>query len=316
MKQKRLSLGIDTSNYKTSVAVVDEEGNILYNSQCFLYVKEGERGLRQADAFFQHVKKLPELMEEVFSLPGIRENIASISVSTKPRPIEGSYMPVFTAGEAFARTLSSSLGIPLYEFSHQEGHIEAVRFYSKFKDTSRLVTFHFSGGTTECLLADFDMNSFEIVGGSKDLAYGQVIDRIGVSLGLMFPCGEELDEIATFANYKEKKLTKIKVDDCFVNLSGLETQAQRLIGTIPADQLVCEVFDKISASILDMLLQIKEKYSVNDFIFAGGVSSSGYLRSYLRNHIPEGINIAFGEPKLSQDNAVGIALLGGKNIWL
>lgn len=316
MRQKNFSLGIDTSNYKTSVAVVDDEGNILYNSQNFLYVKEGERGLRQSDAFFQHVKKLPDLMEEVFSLPDIRENLACISVSTRPRPVEGSYMPVFMAGEAFARTLSSSLNVPLYEFSHQEGHVEAVKYYSEFKNLNKLVTFHFSGGTSEALLVDIANSSFEIVGGSKDLAYGQVIDRVGVSLGLPFPAGEAMDEIALFGNYNEKKLSKIKANDCFVNLSGIETQAQRLIGEIPADSLVTELFERIAISILETTLQISKKYSINDFLFAGGVSSSAYLRTYLRNHLPKHIRIAFGEPRLSQDNAVGIALLGGKNIWL
>ena len=316
MNQKKLSLGIDTSNYKTSVAVVDDMGKILYNSQSFLYVKEGERGLRQSDAFFQHVKKLPVLMEEVFALPDIRENFACVSVSTRPRPIEGSYMPVFMAGEAFARTLACSLDVPLYTYSHQEGHIEAVKYYSNFKDSNRLVTYHFSGGTTEALLVDFNSNEFQLVGGSKDLAYGQVIDRIGVSLGLQFPCGEELDEIAIFGNYREKKLSKIKVNDGFVNLSGIETQAQRLIGEIPADHLVSELFNKIAHSILETTLQISKKYMINDFLFAGGVSSSGYIRSYLRNNLPKDINIAFGDAKLSQDNAVGIALLGGKNIWL
>lgn len=309
-------MGIDTSNYKTSVALVDEDGCILYNSQNFLYVKEGERGLRQSDAFFQHVKKLPDLMDEVFSIPHIRENLSCISVSTRPRPVDGSYMPVFMAGQAFARTLSSSLGLPLYEFSHQEGHIEAVKHYSALKDTNRLVTFHFSGGTTEALLVDLDNEEFKLVGGSKDLAFGQVIDRVGVSLGLQFPCGEQLDEIALFAGYKENRLSRIKVNEGFVNLSGIETAAQRLIGNVTADELVSELFDKISKAILDMVLQINEKYSVRDFLFAGGVSSSGYLRDYLRKNLPNNINYAFGDASLSQDNAVGIALLGGKNIWL
>lgn len=316
MTQKRLSLGIDTSNYKTSVAVVDEEGNILYNSQNFLYVKEGERGLRQSDAFFQHVMKLPDIIDEVFAIPGIRENLACISVSTKPRPIEGSYMPVFMAGYGFAKTLASAMNLPLYETSHQEGHVEAVKFYSKFNHSNRIATFHFSGGTTEALLVDFETNSFEIVGGSKDLAYGQVLDRIGVSLGLQFPCGQELDEIATFGRCEQKKLSKIKVNDCFVNLSGVETQAQRLIGQVLADDLVTDLFEKISQSVLEMTTQISKKYEINEFIFAGGVSCSSYLRNFLRNNLPNHIDFAFGEPKLSQDNAVGVALLGGKNIWL
>ncbi len=315
MTQKRLSLGIDTSNYKTSVAVVDDEGNILYNSQNFLYVKEGERGLRQSDAFFQHVMKLPHIMDEVFAIPGIRESLACISVSTRPRPVEGSYMPVFMAGYGFAKTLANALNLPLFEVSHQEGHVEAVKYYSKFNNTDRVATFHFSGGTTEALLVDYQDHSFNIVGGSKDLAYGQVLDRVGVALGLQFPCGQELDEIATFGRVGQKNLSKIKVNDCFVNLSGIETQAQRLIGNVLVDELITELFEKISQSVLDMTIQISRKYGIKEFIFAGGVSCSSYMRNFLRNNLPSDIDFAFGDPKLSQDNAVGVALLGGKNIW-
>ena len=130
MTQKKLSLGIDTSNYKTSVAVVDEEGNILYNSQNFLYVKEGERGLRQSDAFFQHVMKLPHIMDEVFAIPGIRENLACISVSTRPRPVEGSYMPVFMAGYGFAKTLANGMNLPLFEVSHPGLGDPAYKFHN------------------------------------------------------------------------------------------------------------------------------------------------------------------------------------------
>lgn len=316
MVAKDLSLGIDTSNYKTSVAAIDNEGNIIFNSQNFLYVKDGERGLRQSDAFFQHVKKLPTVIEELFQIKNIRERVGCVSVSTRPRPVEGSYMPVFLAGQSFASALSSALGVPLYEFSHQEGHVEAVKYYSKFKHTDKLVTFHFSGGTSEALLADLANRTFEIVGGTKDLAYGQVLDRVGVALGLSFPCGEAMDEIALFSNFKEKNLSKIKINDCYVNLSGIETQAQRLVKNIPADDLVSELFEKISQSIKEMTLQISSKYEIKDFLFAGGVSSSGYMRQYLKKNLPKDINIAFGEPTLSSDNAVGIALLGGKNLWL
>ena len=62
---KRYILGIDTSNYKTSVAVTDENQSIICDVRKFLEVKQGEKGLRQSDALFQHVKNLPVLMEEV-----------------------------------------------------------------------------------------------------------------------------------------------------------------------------------------------------------------------------------------------------------
>ncbi len=325
MKTNNLSLGIDTSNYKTSVAVVDSKGEILFNNQTFLNVKLGERGLRQSDAFFQHVKKLPDIIDEAFETEGIRDNVGCISVSTRPRPIEGSYMPVFMAGHSFARSLASALDVPIYEFSHQEGHVEAVKHYSDLKDIKRFISFHFSGGTSEALLIDEALDTFEIVGGSKDLAYGQVIDRIGVSLGLEFPCGAELDKIAIKKRDilgKSKRtgkglFTKIKVNDCHVNLSGIETQAQRALDSVEnTDELVEELFFEISRSIVQITIQIAKKYDIKNFLFAGGVSSSEYLKQYIKNNLPKDINVVFGEAKLSQDNAIGIALLGGKKVWL
>ena len=156
MEEKLLSLGIDTSNYKTSVAVTSSEGEIIFNSQSFLKVKEGQRGLRQSEALFQHVQKLPDAIDEAFSVKGVRGHIGVVGVSSRPRPVCGSYMPVFIAGMGAAKTVASALGVPLYEFSHQEGHIEAVKHYSPMAVADRLICFHFSGGTTEAVLCDFN----------------------------------------------------------------------------------------------------------------------------------------------------------------
>lgn len=185
MSNKLLSMGIDTSNYKTSLAVVDADGQVLFNYQEFLDVKQGERGLRQSEAFFQHVQKLPDAIEKALSDKEVRENIGAISVSARPRPVVGSYMPVFTAGQGYARALAAAFCLPLQEFSHQEGHIEAIRHYSPLKDTAPLICFHFSGGTTEALLLNED-GKLEIVGGSKDIAYGQVLDMNRCSTWLCF----------------------------------------------------------------------------------------------------------------------------------
>jgi len=317
MITSKLSLGIDTSNYKTSVAVVDSEGTVLFNSQEFLHVKEGERGLRQSDALFQHIQRLPDTIEKVLLNESIRKNIGCVSVSTRPRPVEGSYMPVFTAGTGAAKMLGASLNVPVYEFSHQEGHIEAVKFYSSLKDTyNPFVCFHFSGGTTEAIYVDKNIQRFDIVGGSKDLAYGQVLDRIGVSLGFDFPCGEEMDRVALLYKENYKIFTKIKVKDCYTNLSGIETQGQRAVSLHTKEEVIKDLFNKLAQSIVEMTIQISEKYNVKDFIFAGGVSSSQYIRQYLYSNLADSINIVFGESKMSQDNAIGTALLGGHNIWL
>lgn len=318
--KKTLSVGIDTSNYKTSAAVVDEKGELLFNHQQLLKVKKGERGLRQSEALFQHVQNLPSVFEELFKteMPDgsglIRDHIGAVSVSTRPRPVEGSYMPVFTAGHGYARALAAGLGVPLYEFSHQEGHIEAIRHYSELRDVNPLICFHFSGGTTEAILVDGDYS--EIVGGSKDLAYGQVLDRIGVALGLEFPAGDAMDKIAMSSQGHRQIFTKIKVKDGYVNLSGIETQGQRLLREYPQMELLDDLFETVSESIMEMTLQLSSKYDIHNFIYAGGVSCSRYMRQFLSEHLYRDLNIAFGKNELSSDNAIGVALLGGKKIWL
>ena len=227
-------------------------------------------------------------------------------------------MPVFTAGHGYARALAAGLGVPLYECSHQEGHIEAIQYYSELKEVSPLICFHFSGGTTEAILAD--ENGCQLVGGTRDLAYGQVLDRIGVALGLDFPAGAAMDQIAILPlETRDKKhrnpFTKVKVSEGYVNLSGIETQGQRMVGTVHQNQLICDLFEALSRSVLDMTLQLSEKYKINNFIYAGGVSCSQYMRAYLTEELPGDLKICFGESRLSSDNAIGVALLGGKNIW-
>lgn len=316
MMNGNLSLGIDTSNYKTSVAILTEKGEILFNSQEFLKIKKGERGLRQSEALFQHVRQLPHIIKKALADKEIREKIGCVSVSVRPRPIEGSYMPVFTAGESFAETLGAALNVPVYRFSHQEGHIEAVKYYSEFKHVRRMICFHFSGGTTEALLVDEPKGKFEIVGGSKDLAYGQVLDRVGVSMGIDFPCGEALDNMAAQSKVHTNLLSPIKVRDGYVNLSGIETQAQRMLSRCNQSDMVCDLFFKLSESVKEMTLQLASKYDIDKFLYAGGVSCSRYMRTFLAENLSKDLRTAFGEAKLSSDNAIGIALLGGKNIWL
>lgn len=316
MTDKKLSLGIDTSNYKTSVAVVSDTGDILFSSQEFLKVKRGERGLRQSEALFQHVKQLPFALESALSDNMIRENIGCVSVSVKPRPLNNSYMPVFLAGESFARSLSAALDVPLYEFSHQEGHIEAIRYYSEAKNINPIICFHFSGGTTEAVLVDEPKGIFKIIGGSKDLAYGQVLDRVGVSMGLDFPCGEVLDKIAMSSAGHRNILSKVKVKDGYVNLSGIETQAQRLLCQYEKVELVDDLFCKLSQSVMEMTLQLSSQYNIDTFIYAGGVSCSQYMRNFLMENLHKDLNMIFGKAQMSSDNAIGIALLGGRNIWL
>lgn len=304
-------LGIDTSNYKTSVAVVDENNSIVFRKSEFLEVEHGKRGLRQSVAFFKHVQVLPSFIEEALATVG-REKISAVAVSDRPRRREDSYMPVFSAGVQAAHILSTALGVPCYTCSHQEGHIEAV-LHSFPSAAPRVLFFHLSGGTTECLLAERQGCHIEteIVGGSRDISVGQLLDRTGVALGFPFPSGGYLDKIACTAPHEEL-VGKIRSTEGYFNLSGTETQVLRSIEE-KGEGVVPSLFRQIDVLLTETAEFLADRYGVREVYFAGGVASSEFLR---RRNEARGTarrtEIFFGEKALSGDNAVGIALLGGR----
>lgn len=315
---KKLYLGIDTSNYKTSVAVVDNNGVIAYNRSEFLNVKSGERGLRQSDAFFQHSNALPDFIYEAFDTVDAGD-IAAVGVSSTPRRVENSYMPCFLAGVNAAREISAALSLKLYSFSHQEGHAAAV---IEKENEDRCIFCHFSGGTSEILLCNKDDAgySMEIIGGTRDISIGQLLDRTGVAMGFRFPAGKYLDRIA--CEYKSDKcvLPAIKYKEGYFNLSGIETKLVKLIDSYDEDAIrpvISELFDKISELIFKNLKDLSATYKVDTIWLAGGVASSKSLRSRITKLIKEYKNnnsnylpdFKFGEPELCGDNAVGTALL-------
>ena len=396
-------LGIDTSNYKTSIAVVDREKHIICDLRRFLTVKQGERGLRQSDALFQHIQNLPALMEEMRT--EFDGKISAIACSFRPRPEAGSYMPVFLAGSGFARSAAAAMNVPLVGFSHQEGHMEAIRAYSSFQTVDRFLACHFSGGTCEVLdVSETDLRkdgmpkqyfegssgaddnsasakkakkphpadpaervayTMHITGGTKDISFGQVLDRVGVALGMEFPAGGHLDQMAQKFCEAEKaenpgtifagadrdmlrsakeacRLTPVKVQDGWLNLSGLDTQARTRIdrlGLARDDEttgpgstaqtwehdlqkklqtyaLATELFTKTGKAASDMIVQCAEHSGQKHVLLAGGVASSRFLRSHMIETLnSKGVTAVFGDEMLSQDNAVGTALLGGKYLW-
>lgn len=218
-------LAFDTSNYTTSVAAFD--GVEGHNVSRLLDVAPGELGLRQSDALFAHVKRLPELTDRLFSTFG-GTKIDAIGVSTRPRAVEGSYMPCFLAGESQARVLSATLHVPLYSFSHQQGHIAAALWSSghmELMDRPHLA-WHLSGGTTELLYVTPEGVGVhaEKVGGTTDISAGQLIDRTGQLLGLAFPAGKALDALSEAA--ADMSRFRVKVRGMDFSLSGVQNKVQ------------------------------------------------------------------------------------------
>ncbi len=303
-------LGIDTSNYTTSAAVYVSSENRIYQAKKLLPVKKGELGLRQSDAVFHHTRQLPEVINQLFG--GDRREIpCAVSVSVRPRNVEGSYMPCFLCGESFACSLGAIENIPVYSASHQVGHIIAALYSADRLDlvSQRFIAFHVSGGTTDCLLCEPDRENILNISGigtSLDLKAGQAIDRVGVMLGLDFPCGRELESLAAGADKRFRVKPVIKGNDCC--LSGLENKCRFMAdnGEKP-ENITGYCLDFIAETIIGMTDAAAELYGSLPLVFAGGVMSDKYICDRITGKFK---NAYFAAPEFSCDNAAGTAIFG------
>lgn len=297
-------LGIDTSNYTTSVACYD--GTTIYQEKKILDVSIGEKGLRQSDAVFKHVVNFPDLITKLAN--GRQIDLAGVGVSNKPRNINNSYMPCFLVGETIATAISSVNNVPVFRNSHQVGHILSALYSSGRLDlvNQKFIAFHVSGGTTEALLVTPDDNfivNAEVIAQSLDLKAGQAIDRAGVMLGLRFPSGAELDKLSRLSHKTFSVKPSMKGFDC--SLSGIENKCKKMFcdNETPEDiALFCITY--ILQTIDKMTELLLAEYGDLPLVFAGGVMSN----SLIREQITKKYNALFAEPAFSADNAAGIAI--------
>lgn len=296
-------VGFDTSNYTTSVATYD--GVNVLQAKKVLSVKQGERGLRQSDAVFQHTVNLPELVSSLSY-----KDIEGVSVSIRPRSVEGSYMPCFLVGENVATAVAKTHCVPLYKTSHQVGHILAALYSVNRLDliNEEFIAFHLSGGTTEALLVkpnSEDIIEARIIASSSDLKAGQAIDRTGVMLGMTFPCGKELDALSQLSD-KEYKI-KPSMNGLNPSLSGIENKANQMLANNEKREDIAKfVLSNISQIVITMLDGITKEYGNMPVVFSGGVSSN----SLLRKNVSDKFNAYFAQPEFSLDNAAGVAIYG------
>ena len=297
-------IGIDTSNYTTSIAYFDGVGG--ENCSRLLPVKQGELGLRQSDAVFAHIKSLPELSGRLFShVQGAA--ITAIGVSTRPRAVEGSYMPCFMVGYSHAKMLSDLLNVPLVEVSHQQGHVAASLWSAgclELMDQPHLA-WHLSGGTTELLLVEPDGKNVVCtkIGGTTDISAGQLIDRTGQLLELPFPSGKHLDALSAEASMKET--FKVKCSNREFSLSGVQNKVQQFHAKYENPQeTAAYALRCVAKAVYQATEQALKEYPGLRVVFSGGVASNSMLRQVIAP-----LNPIFSQPQFSTDNAMGVAVL-------
>ncbi len=311
---KKLYLGIDTSNYTTSMALCDEEGQLVADCRRVLKVRPGERGLRQSEAVFQHVQNLPVLARKLRAEN--RGTIAGICYSKSPRPQVESYMPVFRVGESHAEVLATMAHIPVVAMSHQENHIRSAIYGGGCTPETLhfpILATHFSGGTSELLKVTPEGKGYhcDIVGKTLDLNAGQLVDRLGVALGMDFPAGKALEALAKTATHHDVVLTS-RVEGCDFHFAGQENQARALLEKgVPANEIADALFRCIGKTLHRVVRQAAKEEGIRDIVFSGGVMANGLIRETIAAHlIPAGLHLHFTQPHYATDNAVGCALLG------
>lgn len=303
-----LALGLDTSNYTTSAALCTSQGEIV-QSRRLLPVKTGERGLRQSEAVFAHVRQLAQQVENV--MKEAAEPLSCVCASVSPRDGEESYMPVFNVGEMAGRIIAAAHHVPFFSTTHQRGHIRAAKVGTSLSNP-RFLALHLSGGTTDVLLMDGEI--LTPLGTSMDLHAGQLVDRVGVALGLPFPSGPHLEKMAVQGTAKALVPVSMAEDTLQCHLSGAEAQLMRMIqkGENKND-IAAEVYSILCRTVLRLLKAAADQTGTNEILLAGGVISSQLLRAMLleRNEKRRlNLRLHFGRPEYSGDNAVGVALIG------
>jgi len=311
----RVTLGFDTSCYTTSAAAVNEHGEVVAASRMLLPVEQGQRGLRQSEAVFAHVRQMPLVTDELKKQLAHQDvQIAAVCASASPRDEEDSYMPVFTVGLGHARVLANVLNVPLFETSHQQGHI-AAGLIGNAAVNGPFAALHLSGGTTELL--ECRDGKLTLMGGSADLHAGQLVDRVGVALGLHFPAGPALEKLAMAFDGTVENLLPVSMekDGLTCHLSGVETRAQQWIkeGRMSPEKIAAEVFDVLARTVARLLSGACEKAGVHQALVVGGVASSTLLRAEIirrLNKQRKPVKVLFGQPQYSADNAAGVAAIG------
>ena len=302
-------IGIDTSNYTTSIAYFDGTDGV--NCSKLLPVKQGELGLRQSDAVFAHIKSLPELSGRLFSDVQV-EKITAVGVSTRPRAVEGSYMPCFMVGYSHAKMISDMFGVPLVEVSHQQGHVAASLWsadHLELMDQPHLA-WHLSGGTTELLLVEPEGKNVccTKIGGTTDISAGQLIDRTGQLLELPFPSGKHIDAISASAVLSET--FKVKCTGLEFSLSGVQNKVQQFHGkhNDPAET-AAYALRCVAGAVCKATENALKEYPGLRVVFSGGVASNSMLRRLTAQFDP-----IFSQPQYSTDNAMGVAVLAHRTL--
>lgn len=305
----RYLLAIESSCDETSVAVLKNDTELLSNiiaSQVESHKRFG--GVVPEVASRHHVEVVTLCIEEALAEAGITAaDVTAVAVTYGPGLV-GALLVGLTAAKAFAWAHN----LPLIPVNHMAGHLMAANQSAEL--TYPLMALLVSGGHTELVYVP-EKGDYRIIGETRDDAVGEAYDKVGRVMGLTYPAGREIDELAHRGqDVYHFPRAMIKEDHLEFSFSGLKSAFINLHHNAAqkGEELILEdLCASFQAAVLDILIAKTKKalaaYPVQQLIVAGGVAANQGLRERLAADITEA-EVIIPPLRLCGDNAGMIAL--------
>lgn len=305
----RLILAIETSCDETSVAVLRNDAELLSNviaSQIASHQRFG--GVVPEVASRHHVEVITACIEEALLEAEVTaEDLTAVAVTYGPGLV-GALLVGISAAKAFAW----ANGLPLIPVNHMAGHLMAARAIKELEFP--LLALLVSGGHTELVYVS-EAGDYKIVGETRDDAVGEAYDKVGRVMGLPYPAGRIIDELAHEGqDIYDFPRAMIKEDNLEFSFSGLKSAFINLYHNARQKGETMSNVDlsaSFQACVLDILMaktkKALEKYPVKTLVVAGGVAANQGLRERLAAEITD-VEVIIPPLRLCGDNAGMIAL--------
>lgn len=309
-----LVLGVESSCDETSVAIVRNGKEVLANAiytQIDIHKIFG--GVVPEVASREHVKKMIYVFEQALMDAKVTpKEIDLVAVTTTPGLI-GSLLVGINAAKAFALAHN----IPCVDVNHIDGHIYANYIESDFRFP--LLALVVSGGHTELVLMK-EHYQFEVLGQTLDDAVGEAYDKVGRVMGLDYPAGMYVDQLAQTGKPSYKlPFVYLDKDSYNFSFSGLKSAVLNIINKcnmknepINVADLAASFQSSVVTVLVDKTIKAAQTYKVKQIVVAGGVAANQGLRKSLTDAVNklENVKLTFPKMKYCTDNAAMIAVAG------
>ncbi len=305
-------LGIETSCDDTAASIITDTGEILSNilsSQDDFHAKYG--GIVPEVASRKHLELISIVVREALEQAHITQNEIDLIAVTHGPGLVGSLL----IGVDYAKTLSYLLDKPIIGVNHLEGHLLSPRLFNadlRFPYLGIIV----SGGHTQFMMVE-DIGHYTVLAETLDDACGEALDKFGKILGIPYPAGPKIEQIALAGNPNAYTFSMPKIRDKTIALSfsGIKTAVSLLVQKMDPEEKeqnkadLCASFQEaVMKQILHIIQQLKPLYPFSGIAFSGGVSANQRLRDLAIQQSQR--QVYFPSRILSTDNAAMIAYAG------